>query len=160
MLDLGIRNIFQKTLHIAQRGQPRQFVKPLVQMRQTGTLGRFLDPVEVRKVTWCVLVDQLLKESLLGAIESIEDGMKQTSIDQLAYTGSEQIQSTKGRKLTVFFDQGFNSDIDEVCWCIHDLDSLVDRLCGDMTDIFPLALDLELCSDSSIIAIQSAKNNI
>src|SRR6266480_8017503 len=99
MFDLGVGDALQDTFHIAEGGQPGQFVEPLIQVRQTGTLGRFLDAVEVRKVTWCVFVDQLFKESLLGSVESIEDRMKDPFIDQIAYTGSEQIQGAKGGKL-------------------------------------------------------------
>ena len=74
--DLGIGDAFQDTLHIAEGGQPGQFVEPLIQMRQAGTLRCFLDPVKVREVTWHIPVNELFKESLFCAVESVEDGLK------------------------------------------------------------------------------------
>ena len=45
-------------------------------------------------------------------------------------------------------------------WTLAQQDSLVDRLCGNMADIFPFTLDFEMCSNGGMIPIEGARNNI
>src|SRR6266487_670632 len=57
-------------------------------------------------------------------------------------------------------NDSFNGDIDQICRSVHGLDRRVDRVCGDMTNRFPVTLDFEMRSNRTMVAIHRFWHNI
>ena len=57
----------------------------------------------------------------------------------------------------MLIQEGFDSGIDDVCRVVHDLRSLVHRMCSNMSHLFALAgRDFQILSQGHVIAVESS----